>query len=147
MLKPSSLDIHVVTNDDRPIFKQIVDAIRMQIAQGKLDIGDKLPSVRGLAMQLTINVNTVAKAYSTLTTQGVLQSRPGLGLFVATPRQMLSDRERHVRLQKAVDALVNDVAYLEFSKVEVLSLVSTELAKIDRCVDDGGRLANRDTGT
>ena len=55
----------------------------MKIATGELAPGDQLPSVRGLAQQLTINPNTVAKAYAELTAEGWLESRQGLGLYVA----------------------------------------------------------------
>lgn len=147
MKKIRNLNIKVVTDDARPIFKQIMDAVRMQIMQGKLVVGDKLPSVRGLAMQLTINVNTVAKAYSALTVQGVLQSRPGLGLFVAEPRQLLSERERYIRLNKAVKTLINDVAYLDLPTTEILNLVSEELSKIEQNVDSNDSQSHQKTGS
>ncbi|MGL1919793.1 MAG: GntR family transcriptional regulator [Hyphomicrobiales bacterium] len=147
MTKIRNLNIKIVTDDTRPIFKQIMDAVRMQIMQGKLVVGDKLPSVRGLAMQLTINVNTVAKAYSALTVQGVLQSRPGLGLFVAEPRQLLSERERYIRLNKAVKTLINDVAHLDLSTTEILNLVSEELSKIEQNVDGNDSQSHQKTGS
>ena len=62
MARPQALMIQIATGDPRPIGKQIVDAVRMKIATGELGAGDQLPSVRGLAQQLTINPNTVAKA-------------------------------------------------------------------------------------
>ena len=130
MPKASSINIQVVTGDSRPIFKQIVDAIRLRVAQGQLKRGDKLPSVRGLAMQLTVNANTVAKAYASLTAQGVVESHQGLGLFVAQQRQVLSDIEREKRLQTAIDLFVNDIALLEFSKREILTRLGKSLAGI-----------------
>ena len=92
MARQQPLMIDIATGDVRPISKQIVDAVRLQVATGELTPGWQLPSVRGLAQQLTINPNTVAKAYAELTAEGWLESRPGLGLFVATPRQRLSPR-------------------------------------------------------
>jgi GntR family transcriptional regulator len=59
----------------------------MQIACGNLSVASKLPSVRGVAMQLTIKANTVAKAYNEPTSQGLLEARQGLGVFVSQPRQ------------------------------------------------------------
>ena len=75
MSEAKAVNIHIAPGDTRPIFKQIVDGIRMEIACGNLPIGCKLPSVRGLAMQLTINANTVAKAYNELTSQGLLEAK------------------------------------------------------------------------
>lgn len=69
MARTRPLMIQIATGDTRPIVRQIVDAVRMQIATGELQPGDQLPSVRGLAQQLTINPNTVAKAYAELTTE------------------------------------------------------------------------------
>jgi DNA-binding transcriptional regulator YhcF (GntR family) len=79
-----ALMIQIATGDPRPINRQIVDAVRRLIASGELEVGAALPSVRGLAQQLTINPNTVAKAYSELTAEGWLDARAGLGLFVAS---------------------------------------------------------------
>lgn len=139
MTNISNVKIQIVTGDARPIFKQIVDGIRMEIARGELPVGAKLPSVRGLAMQLMINANTVAKAYGELTVQGLVESRQGLGLFVAEPRQMLSKKEQEKRLQTAVDGFVNEVAYLEFNTEEILEEVRKALTKLDSApnTDDG----------
>src|SRR4051812_40416061 len=98
MTQRALLLFQIASGDSRPINRQIVDAIRRQIASGELDVGAVLPSVRGLAQQLAINPNTVAKAYQELAAEGWLDSRAGLGLFVAPPRQRLSDTERARRL-------------------------------------------------
>lgn len=127
MSKIAAINLSVTSGDSRPIFKQIVDGIRMQIANGSLAVGAKLPSVRGLAMQLTINPNTVAKAYAELSSQGLLSSQQGLGLFVCAPRQQFSQNEQQERLYTAVEKFVNEVAYLDYEREEVLSCISTAL--------------------
>ena len=119
MARTRALMIQIATGDPRPIGKQIVDAVRMKIATGELDPGDQLPSVRGLAQQLTINPNTVAKAYAELTAEGWLESRQGLGLYVAPPRQRLSDAERERRLDEAIQRFLHDVIALDFPPDEV----------------------------
>lgn len=68
--------------DARPIYTQIVDGFREQIAAGILCGGDKLPSVRELAMELTINPNTIQRAYRELEMGGWVASVPGKGSFV-----------------------------------------------------------------
>ncbi|MBN8260945.1 MAG: GntR family transcriptional regulator [Xanthomonadales bacterium] len=127
MARTSPLMIQVATGDPRPIGRQIVDAVRMKIATGELAPGAQLPSVRGLAQQLAINPNTVAKAYAELTTEGWLEARQGMGLYVATPRQRLSDHERERRLDDAIGRFVNDVIPLGFAPDEVESRVAREL--------------------
>ena len=130
MARPQPLMIQVATGDPRPIGRQIVDAVRMKIATGELSAGDQLPSVRGLAQQLTINPNTVAKAYAELTTEGWLESRQGMGLYVATPRQRLSDGERERRLDDAIGRFVNDVIPLGYPTDEVQARVAEEFRQL-----------------
>ena len=113
--------------DPRPIGKQITDGIRRAIASGELDVGAQLPSVRGLAQQLTVNPNTIAKAYNELAAEGWLDARQGLGLFVAAPRQRLSKGERERRLAHAIDAFAADVVGLDFPLDTVLDRVEDAL--------------------
>ncbi len=114
MQRTQALMIQIATGDSRSINKQITDAVRMKIATGELREGTQLPSVRGLAQQLTINPNTVAKAYAELTTEGWLESRAGVGLYVAPTRQRLSESERERRLDDAVQRFVHDVVALDY---------------------------------
>lgn len=74
--------IHLDYRDARPIYTQIIDGFREQIAAGVLRQGDKLPSVRELAATLTINPNTIQRAYHELEMQGWIASVPGKGSFV-----------------------------------------------------------------
>lgn len=124
MARTQALMIQIATGDPRPIGRQIVDAVRMKIATGELGQGDQLPSVRGLAQQLTINPNTVAKAYAELTAEGWLEARQGLGLFVAAQRQRLSEGERERRLDDAVGRFINDVIPLDYPPGEVQARVA-----------------------
>ena len=130
MNKPIALQIQITTGDARPIFKQIVDSVRMQIARGEIQVGAKLPSVRGLATQLLVNANTVAKAYSELTSQGLLESRQGLGLFVAPQRQILSLEEQQHKLDKAIEVFVNEVAYLDYSQDVIVNSVAIAIDQV-----------------
>ena len=127
MSRTQALMIQIATGDPRPISKQIVDAVRMKIATAELTPGAQLPSVRALAQQLTINPNTVAKAYTELTSEGWLEARQGLGLFVATPRQRLSDAERDRRLDDAIQRFVHEVAALDYPPDLALARLDCEL--------------------
>lgn len=119
--------IQIATGDPRPIFRQIVDQVRLQIATGELVPGSKLPSVRGLALQLRVNVNTVAKAYNELTAEGVLESQKGVGVFIREPRQRLSEDERERRLEEAVQQFVAAVLPLGFDAATLLERVGEGL--------------------
>lgn len=130
MSKTKAITIPIAPGDARPIFRQIVDGIRKDIATGVIPHGSKLPSVRALAMQLTINPNTVSKAYAELTAQGLLESRKGLGVFVIEPEQKLSDGERQKQLEQATSRFINDVMYLDFSPEQISEHLLAELKKL-----------------
>ncbi len=74
--------LHLDYRDARPIYTQICDGIREQILSGILVTGDRLPSVRELATQLTINPNTIQRSYRELELQGWIATVPGKGCFV-----------------------------------------------------------------
>ena len=89
--------------DARPIYTQIVDGFREQIVSGILQQGDKLPSVRELATRLTINPNTIQRAYRTLETEGWIVSVPGKGCFVCNSESN-QEREKN-RLLRQFDEI------------------------------------------
>ena len=74
--------IHLDYRDARPIYVQIIDRFRDQISAGVLASGDKLPSVRELAVQLSINPNTIQRSYRQLEAEGWIATVPGKGCFV-----------------------------------------------------------------
>jgi GntR family transcriptional regulator len=132
MTRTQTLLLSVAPGDPRSLSRQIVDGVRLRIATGELSSGSQLPSVRGLAQQLSINPNTVAKAYAELTTEGWLETRQGLGVFVAAPRQRLSEEERERRLEAAAQRFVRDVIGLGYAPDELLARLRTELRALAR---------------
>ena len=74
--------LHLDYRDTRPIYTQIVDGFRQQITMGVLQAGEKLPSVRELAVQLSINPNTIQRSYRLLEAEGWIATVPGKGCFV-----------------------------------------------------------------
>lgn len=85
--------IHLDYRDSRPIYTQIIDGFREQIATGVLRPGEKLPSVRELAAALTINPNTIQRSYRQLEVEGWIATVPGKGCFVCGSEQT-QQRER-----------------------------------------------------
>ncbi|HEX8832919.1 MAG TPA: GntR family transcriptional regulator [Abditibacteriaceae bacterium] len=125
------MEFQIVTGSNVPLYRQIVDLIRRAISTGQLAPGDQLPSVRALAEQLVINPNTVARAYGTLTQEGVLEAQAGKGLFVAARRQLLSSEERGRRLESALDTFLNEVLFLDFPPAEIIKLLQKKLKDLD----------------
>jgi GntR family transcriptional regulator len=112
-----------------PIYRQLAGQIREAIARGRLRPEERLPSVRDLSRQLVINPNTVARVYTELEREGVLNTRPGLGVFVAQPRTDITRRARRERLLALADELLTDAVHLGFTAEEVRSLVAERMAR------------------
>ena len=122
--------VNISTGGGTPIYRQIVDQVRLAAATGALQAGDALPSVRSLAERLVINANTVAKAYGELVRDGVLESRQSLGYFVAQRRQVYSRTERLRRLRQAAETFIHEAAFLDFTAGEIRNVVEKKLAAL-----------------
>ena len=110
-----------------PIYRQLMDQIRQAIARGRLRQGSRLPSVRVLSRELVVNPNTIARAYTELEREGVLNTRQGLGVFVAEPQAELSAAARRERLSATLDRFLTEAVHLGFSAEEVLSAVEKRI--------------------
>jgi GntR family transcriptional regulator len=121
------MNFHVDTGSPQPIYLQLVQQVRQAVARGELRADEQLPSVRALATELTVNPNTVARAYTELERDGTLVSRPGLGIFVARSRPELSRAARQRRLAELLDHWLTEAVHLGFCADEVLHLVAARV--------------------
>src|SRR5215467_10455844 len=113
--------------DPTPLYAQLDRSIRAAIAAGRLRAGDRLPTVRQLAVDLRVNANTVAKVYAELERSGVLATQRGVGTFVlasppspAHPMAASARRERERQLRPLVDRLLADASAIGVSLPEIL---------------------------
>ncbi len=83
-----------------PFYRQIIDQIKFGIASGKLSVGEQLPTVRSLAVELKVNLNTVAKAYKELEIQNILETYQGTGTFINKSEIDLSEKEKQIKIQE-----------------------------------------------
>lgn len=123
--------IQINAEDPQPKYKQIVNQLRRKIMIDEMTPGTKLPSVRGLAMGLAVNTNTIVKAYAQLTEEGLIESRQGAGVFVCNNRQKLTAQQQDSQLQQALKQFVNETLRLDYSKSELIASVSQALETID----------------
>lgn len=121
------MQIRVIPGSGAAIYRQIADQVRRAVAAGELAVGDPLPSVRALAKELVVNPNTVAKAYAELGADGVLETQPGRGVFVAKRRSVFSEAERMRRLDEALETAINESIRLDFSSDEILDRMRARL--------------------
>jgi len=106
----------VDANHPTPLYHQLERSIRFAIATGKLRIGEQLPTVRQLAVELRINANTVAKVYAELERAGVVETRRGVGTFVsARPHEAASRRDRDRQLRELADHFIAETGTRGFS--------------------------------
>jgi GntR family transcriptional regulator len=102
-----------------PYYRQIIDQIRFGIASGHLAMGEQLPTVRAMAVDLAINPNTVTKAYKELEIQNVLDSQQGTGTFVSNTKTVLSNQERDKKLASICQQYLAMAAVYGFTPAEV----------------------------
>ena len=121
--------IRVESSSGVPITRQIADQIRSHAASGALAPGDRLPSVRQLARDLTVNQNTILRVYERLTAEGLLERRQGDGTFLARrlPRGQ-AKAERNL-LERHVEQLVHRAIDLEVGREELLGMVDTSYTR------------------
>jgi GntR family transcriptional regulator len=106
----------------KPVYLQLVDQVKAAAASGAVRAGEPLPSIRPLAEDLRINRNTVAKAYTELENQGVIESLAGKGCFVRGQRSPLRKEARLELLTRDIDAAVVQAHHLQVDKLELLKL-------------------------
>jgi GntR family transcriptional regulator len=107
-----SIDPH----DRTPIYAQLDRNLRAAIATGRLQLGDQLPTVRQLAVDLSINANTVARVYAELERGGIIETRRGVGSFVvATPQQAHPPDHHRRQLRAFVTRVLADAAAAGFT--------------------------------
>lgn len=118
------MEFQIATSDREPIYRQLATQIREAIARGRLKCGDKLPSVRELSRTLVVNPNTIARAYTELERDGVLNTRQGKGVFIAELASELTKSARKRRLTDQIDALLTEAVHLGYSQFDLSDLVA-----------------------
>ncbi len=123
------MQLHINTASRTPIYKQLAEQIRSAIARGDLQPEEQLPSVRQVSKDLVINPNTVARVYMELEREGILNTRPGLGVFVATKRVELMKRARDDRVIELLDRFLTEAVHMGCSRKDVESLFGKRLGQ------------------
>ena len=94
-----------------PFYRQIIDQIKFGIASGSLKMGEQLPTVRALAVELKINLNTVTKAYKELEIQSILETQQGTGTFIGKTDIKIPEQEK----SKKLESICNEFTTIAFS--------------------------------
>ncbi len=124
-----ALNITINTGSSVPIYKQITEQVRLAVATGKLVVTDQLPSVRVLAESLVVNPNTVARAYADLAREGLIETRPGRGVFIIQKRKVMSREEGRRRLEPLLNTLISEGLAMNFSPDELQDAFEKKLSQ------------------
>ena len=116
--------VHLDYRDARPIYTQIIDGFREQIAAGILQPGEKLPSVRELAAALAINPNTIQRSYRQLELDGWIATVPGKGCFVCAAED--TQQQERQRLMNQLDETVSALMTLGIPPEQIIARIRKE---------------------
>jgi len=116
----------------KPVYLQLVDQVRYAAASGALRPGEPLPSIRPLAEELHLNRNTIAKAYSELENQNIIETIPGKGCFLKENNTPFTKAVRQKLLQIEIDQAVVTAHHLQVERDPFLNLVKERLDYFER---------------
>ena len=115
----------------RPVYRQIMDQIKRDIAMGRLVKNEKLPTVRQLAEQIAINPNTIAKAYRQLEQEGIIVTKAGAGAFVANLDSNLSRSVRKKLISEELERIAVDAYHMQIDRQTLLEWFDNAVVKFN----------------
>jgi GntR family transcriptional regulator len=125
-----SLMFYINPADPTPLYAQLTRAIQFAIATGKLRIGEQLPTVRQMAVDLKINANTVAKVYAELERTGIVETRRGVGTFVCARHFEAKQKRQHDNeLSDFADRIVAEAGAMGFTLDDLLDQLQSRRKK------------------
>ena len=116
----------------KPVYLQVVDQVKAAAASGTVQTGEALPSIRPLAEELRVNRNTIAKAYTELESQGVIETIPGKGCFLKPNNSPLKKDVRRKLLTDEIDQVVVQAHHLQVPRDEFLAMVRERLDAMEK---------------
>jgi GntR family transcriptional regulator len=127
-MKNDPVPFRLDTASGVPFYRQVIDQVLLAVADGRLAAGTQLPTVRQLAVDLSVNLNTVAKAYREMEIRGIVETQQGTGTFVAQRPSPGGAAERKKALERLVDELLAKGGSHGFSVDEVADAVACRTA-------------------
>ncbi len=125
------MQLRIDNASDRPVYLQIIDQVKRDIALGRLASAERLPTVRQLAQQLAINPNTIAKAFRQLEQDGIIVTRAGAGAFVAGLDSVLSKAVRRRLICDELDRIIVEAFHMQIDRDTLLDWFKAALDKFN----------------
>jgi GntR family transcriptional regulator len=115
------------TINGAPIYRQIIQQIEYAILSGRMQPGDRLPTIRSLAVELKTNPNTIAKAYNELEIRGVLETQVGSGTYISDKKPVLEDDSLNRKIREVLGRFIQEMRDLGIEKRELVRLVESHI--------------------
>ena len=115
---------------DRPIYLQVIEDISRRLIQGELILGEKLPSVRELAVQYQINPNTVSRVYKEMESRGLCYTKRGMGTFITEDSGMIKKLQSEMA-EECLDSFLQGMKAIGIGLDEMIQLLRERYAKED----------------
>jgi GntR family transcriptional regulator len=115
-----------------PVYRQLIDQVLVAISSGTLAPGDRLPTIRQVAVDLSININTVIRAYKELEIRGVLSTQQGTGTFITDQRVEHDEAERQRRLSQLIGEMLARAGAEGFTVADVRHAIDDVVPDTDR---------------
>jgi len=106
-----------------PIYRQIIQQIEYAILSGRMNSGDKLPTIRSLAVDLKTNPNTIAKAYGELEIRGILETQVGSGTYISDKKPVVEDDSLNRKIQEVLGRFIHELRDLGVENKELIKLI------------------------
>ncbi|GHV76246.1 putative HTH-type transcriptional regulator YhcF [Spirochaetia bacterium] len=119
---PENINFSLDNGSGVPVYRQIINQIENAVVSGRMAVGDRLPTIRSLAVSLKINPNTIAKAYNELEIRGIVQTQVGSGTYIADKKPDVADA-RQKRLREAAERFLQEAGELGAGREELIKLL------------------------
>jgi len=113
------------TANGAPIYRQIIQQIEYAILSGRMKSGDRLPTIRSLAVDLKTNPNTIAKAYGELEIRGILETQVGSGTYISDKKPVAEDDRLNRKIREVLSRFIQDMHDLGVENKELIKLIES----------------------
>jgi len=120
----SGINFSLDQSNGIPIYRQIIQQIENAILSNRMQPGDRLPTIRSLAVELKTNPNTIAKAYGELEIRGILATQVGSGTYISDKKPVMEDNSLNQRIQEVLGRFIQEMRNLGVEKRELIAMIS-----------------------
>jgi len=122
---PPAVNFSLDAANGTPIYRQIIQQIEYAILSGRIKPGDRLPTIRSLAVDLKTNPNTIAKAYGEMEIRGILATHVGSGTYISDKKPVMEDDSLNRKIQEVLGRFIHELRDLGVENKELIKLIES----------------------